>query len=267
MVALTWNKPFDVKFDAGIDRGVVYPKDSPGVAWRGLTNLEEDYEGGERESIVLDSIKAMEYVAERSFSANVTAFSIPRELDHCLGNKELAPGIILTRQASEQFGFSYRHKTSEDSYRIHLVYNVLAKMTGSGHTTTGSDTSLTQKSLRLTATPLEYPLMRPTAHFIADSRVMDPRALVILESYLYGEDGFDPILPPPVQLVDMMSYGINHLRHIVPQPSGIALLTTEPDTDPYDFMQSSTQGLFYGLPTNSLVQSNDDPTGLYRLEA
>lgn len=286
MVAITWAKPVAPRIESGVDRGVLFVEGLAGVPWNGLISVDETFSGGERESFRFDGIKHLELINARTFGATINAFSAPREFGPCEGNVHFAPGMIITRQPRTQFDFSYRSKSdTEDGYKLHLIYNASATPRSRGYATQSNQTSPTVLSWVLNVVPKAFVMpnapdnfepgqpaqgmnavteTRPTAHFILDSAGMDPEILSVIESYLYGTEFSEPVMPTLEMIVDLIV--VNDVRRLVPVANTIPNLASSGYSE-FDLAQSSLSGVFFGLATNRLYQSDLDPAGLYRLEA
>ena len=60
MSRIEWNKAGERYFEAGVDRGVLYPRTGPGVPWNGITAVAEDSSGGDVETLYYDGVKYLE---------------------------------------------------------------------------------------------------------------------------------------------------------------------------------------------------------------
>lgn len=206
---IDWTIPSNPRVEHGIDRGVVYVGTNPGVAWNGLIAVDESFEGGERETIAFDGIKYLEYVNSRFFNASIRAFNAPPEFYPCFGHHELIPGFILTRQPRVPFNMSYRSLSDGDvGYKLHLIYNARVIQQGRGYLTRGEEVEPTELSWRLDAIPEAVSGMRPTAHFILDSREADPEIIAVIESYLYGSAKTAPVMPAVEMIFDLTSNNV-----------------------------------------------------------
>lgn len=218
MTKLVWGQPDQRRYEAGVDRGVLYPDDGPGVAWNGLTNVEESFSGGELSSYHFDGIKYLDLVSPKTFQATISAFSAPEEFSRCIGDKSVIPGFILTRQTRSRFGFSYRTLLDERGYKLHLVYNALASPNGKSHQSLKPGTAPETRSWKIDAVPPPSSTYRPSAHFVLDSTQMDPDALAVLEAMLYGSTEETPRLPTIDELIDIV--GLWAPLIIIQDPAG-----------------------------------------------
>lgn len=201
MTALVWNQPGEHRYEAGLDRGVLYFPDGGGVAWNGLTAVEEDV-GTSVEPVYFDGRKINDIVTVGDFSAVMKAFTYPEEFLEFEGILEDQTGLFIADQPHKPFHLSYRTKIGDDvsgidaGYKIHLLYNLTAIPSQKEYETLTLDPAPMEFEWDLTAIPEEIEGFRPTAHIIIDSRKIDPWLLQDIESILYGDTTRDPELPP-----------------------------------------------------------------------
>lgn len=206
MTALAWDQVGDRRYETGVDRGVLYIPSGPAVPWNGLVSIAEETER-EIKSYYLDGIKFLDRHVPGSYSAKLSAFTYPDELDELLGMKELNPGVFAHDQRAQLFNFSYRTQENDDlgseEHKIHIVYNVMAAH-GSGAFSTVSDVAAPSMfEFQLSAAPPQMFGARPTAHISLHTRRIDSDLLTTLEGLLYGTSTDDPSLP---SLVDLLGF-------------------------------------------------------------
>ena len=69
---LQWDKVGERKYETGVDHGVLFPMGKsgvydPGVAWSGLTAINENPSGGEANPFYADNIKYLNIMAAEDF--------------------------------------------------------------------------------------------------------------------------------------------------------------------------------------------------------
>lgn len=228
MARLAWNQASERFYETGVDRGVLYPKYAPGVAWSGLVSVDEAVSGGETSAYYLDGSKYLQVVASEDFQATLTAYSAPREFSEFDGTKTLAAGLFATQQPRKQFDFSYRTLIGNDvdgidhGYKIHLVYNALASPGARTNRTVGDQPELNQLSWTIDTVPPLGEGYRPTAHLVVDSRDLPIQLLTALEDILYGTDTEYARFPSPQELVELLNtkppvIATNYAEEPVPQ--------------------------------------------------
>src|SRR3982751_1716156 len=131
MTRLVWDRVGDRVFQTGVNRGVLYPRGQDGVAWNGLTALNESPTGGEAKPFYVDGYKYANKASREEFEGTIEAFTYPPEFDQCEGTAGLGRGLYVGSQRRRPFSLSYRTLIGNDTkglnygYKIHLVYNAL----------------------------------------------------------------------------------------------------------------------------------------------
>ncbi len=209
MPRIAWDEVGQRYYEAGVDRGVLYVADLPGVSWNGLTSVSETPSGGEERSYYLDGIKHLSSSAAEEFVATIEAFTYPPEFEACDGSEEIFDGLFATQRPRKSFGLSYRTKIGNDvdglehGYKIHLVYNALAAPTNRGNSTIGDAIEPENFSWSISTRPITIPGYKPSSHFVIDSRRVDPLVLTDLENILYGSDVTTAHLPTQEELFNI----------------------------------------------------------------
>ena len=194
MSRVEWNLPGERFFEAGVDRGVLYPRSGQGVPWNGLISVSENSSGGELEPLYFDGVKYRDLAGNEDFSAQLEAFSAPPEFAAADGMKMLTPGLFVTQQPRQTFGLCYRTligndlKGTEYGYKLHLVYNCTAAPTGKNNQTIAANVVPSSRTWNIDTVPPPSSTFRPTAHLVVDSTLVDPYLMEDLETALYGRD-------------------------------------------------------------------------------
>lgn len=200
MTELVWNQSGEHRYEAGLDRGVLYLPDGGGVPWNGLRAVEEDV-GSTSDPVYFDGVKINDIVTLGDFSAVMKAFTYPEEFLQFEGLIEDQTGLFIADQPQKTFHLSYRTKIGDDingidaGYKIHLLYNLTAIPSQKVYETLTLDSEPMEFEWDITAIPEEIEGFRPTAHIIIDSRKIDPWLLEDIEVILYGDSTRDPELP------------------------------------------------------------------------
>lgn len=193
MAILEWDELEDRVYETGLDRGVLYLPDGSAVPWNGLTSVIEAFDK-EVSAVYYDGMKINDLVSLGSFAATMRAITYPEEFVELEGFGEITNGVFAADQMPQLFGLCYRTQIGNavegDSagYKIHLLYNVLAIPNQKEYQTISNETEPTEFEWSLTAIPEEVPGMRPTAHYVIDSREIDPWLLEELEEFIYGSN-------------------------------------------------------------------------------
>lgn len=200
MPRLEWNSFGTRFFEAGVDRGVLFVDDQPGVVWNGLKSVTENPSGGGSTPYYIDGIKYLNVPDSEEFEATITALTYPEEFSVCDGTAQPRLGLFLAQQRRKTFGFSYRTMIGSDAgeeqdYKIHIVYNALASPTNRDNSSTSDRSDLTDFSWKITTRPPSISEYKRTSHAIIDTRYTDASVLTLLENTLYGTDDDPSRLP------------------------------------------------------------------------
>lgn len=213
MARMTWDVLDKRYFETGLDRGVLYPKEAPAVPWNGLTGVSED--GGEESAQYhINGRPYLFFPKPKDFSATLTAYTYPDEFAKIMGLSEIEAieGFYVDSQVGEQFDLSYRTMVGngvdgiQHGYKIHLVYNAVVAQSAAGYTTLSGSINPIEFSWPIKAVPVDVEGYRPTAHFVIDTRRMDPTHLARIEEILYGDDDTDPSMPDLIDIIEYILY-------------------------------------------------------------
>lgn len=198
MGKLVWDGTGKKLYETGVDRGVLYPinkagKYTPGVAWNGLTAVNESPSGAEPTKLFADNVKYLSLYSAEEFGASLEAYTYPKEFEACDGSAEIAPGVTIGQQNRKVFGLSYRTLVGNDTdatdygYKLHLIYGCMASPSEKGYKTVNDSPEAISFNWSLTTTPVNVAGFKPTASLIVNSVDTDAEELKALEDILYGK--------------------------------------------------------------------------------
>lgn len=226
MSKLTWDALADRKYETGVSKGVFYPYNSSssdhpyagGVAWNGLTAVNESADGADITTLYADNIEYLHIMSPEKFGITIECYNYPSAFAECIGKNtgtgkatgsstySSIPGFIITGQSHKAFGFCYRTELGSEAnnelgYKIHIVYGCKSAPSDENHETVNDSPSAMSYSFECSTTPDSFgddSTFKPTAHVIIDSTKLASGKLTTLENLLYGTDGTpgtDPELP------------------------------------------------------------------------
>jgi hypothetical protein len=243
MTALAWDQVGERKYQAGVDRGVLYLHDGTVAPWNGLIGVEES-SNPELKSFYLDGVKFLQNLTPGEFLGKLKAFTYPDEFDTVNGIANPAPGLAYYEQPSESFNLCYRTRIGNDlkgtelGYKIHILYNVFAVPEAMGfETLQDSDISPVEFGWSLTGTPPKLEGFRPTVHISMDSTKTPPEIWKMLEDTLYGTETTPPMLPSIHDIAEIFGY----LGSLIIIDNGDGTWTALDEDDSYVTMISPTQ--------------------------
>ena len=220
---ISWDGTGERLYETGVDRGVLYPWDSTtskftnGVAWNGLTAVNESPSGAEPTPLYADNIKYLNLMSTEDYACSIEAYTYPDAFAACDGSASIAQGVMIGQQPRSLFGFSYRTLIGDDvngtnkGYKLHLVYNCLASPSEKAHSTVNDSPEAATFSWDVTTTPMNVSGKKPTACVTIDTTKLAEGKLAILEAKLYGtaasgnNEATVPTLPTPDEIVQLLS--------------------------------------------------------------
>lgn len=217
MAKLQWDLIGERLYETGVDHGVLYPQANgaypKGVAWNGLTAVNESPSGAEANPQYADNIKYLNLMSAEEFGATIEAFTYPDEWAECDGSAELAPGVTIGQQTRKQFGLSYRTLVGNDTdgqehgYKIHLVYAGQAQPSEKAYGTINDSPEAITFSWEITTTPVNVPNYKPTAALVLDSTKVAADKMAAIEAILYGSETEEARLPLPEEIITLLAAG------------------------------------------------------------
>lgn len=224
MAKIEWDAIGAKKYETGVNQAVLYPYDSteadktkaykPGVAWNGVSAINESPSGAEATAIYADNIKYLNLYSAEELGATIEAYTYPDEFEECDGSKEVAPGVTIGQQARKTFGLSYKTILGNDTegeaygYKLHLLYGCKASPSEKAYQTVNDSPEANNFSWEITTTPVNVEGYKPTANMVIDStKYTTPEAkakLKALEDILYGTESEDPYLPLPDEVIKLL---------------------------------------------------------------
>lgn len=226
MAKITWDKTGERLYETGVDHGVLYLLQNngtydKGVAWNGLTAVTESPSGAEPNPLYADNIKYLNLLSTEEFGATIEAYTYPDEFAECDGSASLADGVMAGQQKRKTFGLCYRTVIGNDidgndhGYKLHFIYGALAAPSEKAYNTINDSPEAITFSWEISTTPVEVAGFKPMASVTIDSTKADPTKLTALELILYGkdpttpdgQDGVDPRMPLPGELITLMTKG------------------------------------------------------------
>lgn len=226
MAKLVWNEIGKRVGETGVSHGVIYPfskgKYGDGVAWNGLTSVNEAPTGAEANPFYADNTKYIELMSAEEYAGSIGCYTYPDEFKECIGEVELSKGVHVGQQTHKPFGFSYQTKIVNDTdgidhgFKVHLVYGALAGTSSRDHTTINESPELEEISFDFTTTKVAMKDGRMTSHLIIDSTKVPQEKKAKLEELLdilYGKDAHSsgtpaekkPKLPTPDEVKELFA--------------------------------------------------------------
>ena len=213
MAVLTWDQTGEKLYETGVQKGVLYPMDGAvygkGVAWNGLTAVNETPSGAESTKLYADDIKYLDIRSAEEFGATIEAYSSPEEFDACDGTASLADGVNIGQQNRKGFGFCYRSTIGNDTeynnygYKLHIIYGLTASPSERSYSSVNDSPEAATPSWEVSSTPVNVAGFKPTSNVTINSKKIKPEALKEIEDALYGTASEEPkiLLPDEIKAI------------------------------------------------------------------
>lgn len=215
MATLTWDALGERKYEIGVDHGVFYRYEggiyTGGVAWNGLTGVDDNTGGRDASPLYSGGVKVGSEYTSEEYSGSIKCYTFPDEFEDYLGEREIAPGIYARQQDRDQFGFCYRSRKGNDTegtehgYKLHLIYNMKVTDFSRSYSTVNEsmDIQETEISFETFPQPVDDEEFDPMSEIVLDSTLLDSDVLQTLEEILYGTEGDEPRLPYPDEIIEI----------------------------------------------------------------
>ena len=225
MARLVWDKTGEHFYETGVKNVVLYPMSGnsygEGVAWNGVTSIEENPSGADFNAIYADDIKYLNIQGAEEFGATIGAYTYPDEFAECDGSAVPVDGVAVGQQSRKAFGLCYRTTIGNDTegieygYKLHIVYGARVTPSGKSYSTINDSPEPAEMSWEMNTTPVAVSGFKPTSIITIDSTKFSAQAdkakLTALEDMLYGKDGEGqastaPSLPLPDLVLSTLGY-------------------------------------------------------------
>lgn len=202
-------------YETGVDHCVLYVRDGnayqTGVAWNGITAINESPSGAEATPIYADNIKYLNIVSGEDFGATIEAYTYPDEFTECDGSAEIIEGVKIGQQTRKPFALCYRTLIGNDvagtghGYKLHFIYNAQAAVSAKNYKTINESPEAMSFSWEISTTPEVVEGFKPTATVTVDSTKVDAQKLKALEDKIYGTEDSEPTMPTISEIVSLLS--------------------------------------------------------------
>lgn len=212
-ILLDWNVSAEKFFESGLDRGVMYARDSNGdyplgVAWEGLMSVSEKPGGAEPTDLWANNVKYAQLVSAEIFDGSIEAYTFPDAFLPCDGTIESVTGLLVAQQTRTPFGLSYRTWVGNEAagqtmaYKIHVIYGCLIQPSEVTRATINDSPEAASFSWEFKTTPAAATGLLAVSKITLDTRNLPAPQIVAVEEALYGDDiPTDAYLPLPDALI------------------------------------------------------------------
>lgn len=216
MPKLVWDQTTEHLYETGVNQCALYLQDSDGtyptgVAWNGISSIQESPSGADASDIYADNIKYLTLRAAEDFGATIEAYTYPDEFAVCDGTAAPTKGVYIGQQTRKAFGLAYKTLIGNDTegtdygYKLHLIYNATASPSEKQYQTVNDSPEAISFSWEISTVAVNVDGYKPTATITIDSTKADKAKLTALEETLFGSDSGTAKLPSPSEVIAMMS--------------------------------------------------------------
>lgn len=218
---LVWDEVGNREYQTGVDKGVLYPYNNnapgEGVAWSGLSEIDESPEGAEATNVYADNMKFLVMRSVEDFKGSIKAYMYPDEWAACDGSASPSGTVGLTvgQQTRKTFGLAYRTRVGNDQqfedygYKIHLIYGATVSPSERNFQTINDSPEAMEMSWDFETVPVNVVGFKPFAHMEIDSTKLkteqEKACLKKLEDILYGSTTAKARLPLPAEIITIMT--------------------------------------------------------------
>ena len=228
MGKMTWHGVGEREIEAGVSEVALFPMGTSsydtGVAWNGVTAINENPSGADVTDLYADNIKYASMRSAEKFGFTIEAYTYPDEWAECDGSKEAVSGVFLGQQSRKAFGLVYKtqigdeaHPGMDKGFKLHIIYNSTASPSGRGYTTINDNPDAISFSWEANSTPVSVTGHKATCEITIDSTKFTATAaaaaLTSLLETIYGRDAdtehsitaLTPTLPDPDTVISTLT--------------------------------------------------------------
>lgn len=217
---LEFDKTGEKYWHAGVSKTVLFPQKNDGtydkgVAWNGITAVNESPDGAEPNDFYADNIKYASLRSAENHKGSISAYQYPDAWNACDGKKVAEDGLYLGEQARTPFAMVYRTEYGNDAsggdpdgYILHFVWNATVSPTEKSHETINDNPDLTEFDWDYECLPVNVtsvPGAKPVSTMEADSKKLSAAKIKAIEDKIYGTAETEPTMPTPDELIALVA--------------------------------------------------------------
>lgn len=220
MAKLIFDNAGEKLFETGVKQCALFVQASngtypTGVAWNGVTKIDEKPTGAEPTDLYADDILYASLTSAEKYESSIECYQTPPEFDACDGTDSIATGVTIGQQERKPFGLAYITTVGNDTdgqahgYKLHLVYGLKASPSERSYNTINDNPEAITFSYELKSTPVAVNIdgasYKPTSIVTIDSTTANSKKLENLLDIIYGTTEADPRLPLPAEVASLMA--------------------------------------------------------------
>lgn len=215
MAKLVWDQTGERLFETGVEKTVLFPMTGAeygkGVAWNGVTTINETPSGGEPTDVYADDQKYLTMYSLETLGGTIEAYMYPDEFAACNGEASPAAGVVFGQQTRKGFGLAFETLIGNDTEstdhgkKLHLLYGCKVSPSEMAHQTVNESPEATTMSWEFTTDPIAVEGYKSTSRVIIDSTKVGDTAFKALEDYVQGSADEDAALPLPAKVLEIIA--------------------------------------------------------------
>jgi hypothetical protein len=184
-----------------------------GVAWNGLTSVEESPDGADVTDLWADNMKYASFRSAENYKGTINAYMYPPEFDACNGYTSPVSGMKLGQQRRKVFGLCYRTELGSDTnpeagYILHVVYGCTVSPSSVTHDTINDNPDAAELSWDFESTPAAVQNItgvKQVSSIELNSLELASGKMAAVEAVLYGSGSTSASLPTPDEIYALVS--------------------------------------------------------------
>lgn len=218
MSKLVWDAVGKKEYQTGVKELALFEQTNgvynKGIAWSGVTAVNETPSGGEATDIYADDNKYLSLMSAEKLDATIECYMTPPEFDKYNGEAEVADGMTVGQQDRGVFGIAYTTIKGNDTLGtgygkvIHALYGCKASPSEQSHSTVNESPEAVNPSYSINTTPVPVTVngeQKMTASVKIDSTRMTKKQFQAVFDTIFGADNKEPSLPMPDEIAKIIT--------------------------------------------------------------
>lgn len=214
MTKLVFDNIADRRYETGVENVALYVvadngEYGKGVAWNGVTKVNETPEGGEITPLYADNIKYLSLVSAVNMKFSLECYTYPDEWAVCDGSALTPEKMLVGQQSRKSFGLVYITRIGTEANpdageKLHILYGCKASPAERSYETINKDPNAITFSYSGECTPVPVTGYKPTALVTIDSTLVDAGKYKKVKDALYGSEQTEPKLLLPDDVTKLL---------------------------------------------------------------
>ena len=216
--ALTWDGTGEKRYQTGVSQVALFVQKADGtyedgVAWNGVTAINESPDGGEANDFYADNIKYASIRSVENCKGSISAFNYPDEFAACDGRLDAEAGLTVGQQKRMPFGLVYRTELGTDAnpqagYILHFVWNATVSPSEQTHDTINENPELQEMDWDWECLPVPVTINNKPgvcSTMEANSTKLSQAKMTAIVNKVYGSTSANASLPTPDELIALVA--------------------------------------------------------------